>query len=161
MLEQFLLHFEHVLYVFFISMLPIAELRAAIPVGAAFGLPWGLNYLICVVGNMLPVPFILLFIRKILQWMKTKKRLAPIAVWVEQKAQKNSRKVQQYAALGLILFVGIPIPGTGAWTGALIAAMLDMRFKYALPAIAVGVLIAGFIMAGVSYGFLGFLSFLA
>lgn len=161
MLEQLLLHTEHVLYVFFISMLPIAELRAAIPVGAAFGLPWWLNYIICVLGNMLPVPFILLFIRKILQWMKTKKKLAPIAIWVEEKAQKHSKKVQQYAALGLVLFVGVPLPGTGAWTGALIAAMLNMRFKYALPAIAAGVLIAGFIMSGVSYGFLGFLSFFA
>ena len=153
--------FRHIVYVLFISMVPIIELRGAIPVGAGLGMDWMMTFLLCVVGNMIPVPFILLFIRAILKWMKGVKRLDKIALWVENKAQKHSDKVAKGAALGLVLFVGIPLPGTGAWTGALIAAMLNMRMKYALPSILGGVLVAGFIMSGISYGFLGFLQFLA
>jgi len=149
------------LYVFGCSLLPVIELRGAIPLGAGLGLPFLLNYLLSVVGNFLPVPFILLFIRQILHWMKKVKYLDKIAVFLEEKAHKKSAKVMQYASLGLCLFVAIPLPGTGAWTGALIAAILDMRMRYALPSILAGVLTAGFIMSGISYGFLGFLSFLA
>lgn len=149
----------HVLYVFVLSMVPVVELRGAIPLGAGLGLPWLLCFLICVVGNMLPVPFILLFIRAVLKWMKKIKYLDKIALWVEAKAHKHSHKVTRYAAWGLVFFVGVPLPGTGAWTGALIAAMLDMRMKYALPSIFAGVLIAGFIMSGASYGFLSALDF--
>ena len=141
-------------------MVPILELRAAIPLGCALGLPWYVCYPLCVVGNLLPVPFILLFIRRILSWMKTVRFFSPVARWVEEKGRKHSVRVAKGAAIGLVLFVGIPIPGTGAWTGALIAAMLDIRFRYALPAITAGVLLAGFIMAGASYGFLSALSFL-
>ena len=150
----------NVLTVLGVSMVPILELRAAIPLGCALGIPWQVCYPLCVIGNLLPVPFILLFIRRILSWMKTVRFFSPIANWVEKKGQKHSARVAKGAAIGLILFVGIPIPGTGAWTGALIAAMLDIRFRYALPAIALGVLLAGFIMAGASYGFLSALSFL-
>ena len=149
------------LYVFGMSMLPIVELRGSIPLGAGLGLPWHLNYMISVVGNFLPVPFILLFIRQILRWMQSIKHLAGIANWVEDKAHRCSNKVLKYASFGLFLFVAIPLPGTGAWTGALVASILDMRMKYALPSILCGVLIAGFIMSGISYGFLGFLQFLA
>ncbi len=148
-------------YIFFISMVPLIELRGAIPVGAALGMPWVECFLVSVLGNMVPVPFILLFIRKILAFMQTKPRLEPIANWVLEKADKNKDKVTKYATWGLLVFVGIPLPGTGAWTGALVAAMLNMRMKYALPSIFGGVLLAGFIMSGVAYGFLGFLSFLA
>ena len=142
-------------------MIPILELRAAIPFGAGLGLPWLECYLICVLGNMVPIPFILLFIRSILRWMKKIKHIDKVAAWIEKKAEKHSHKVMKYAFFGLLLFVGIPIPGTGAWTGALVAAMMDMRMKYALPAIFCGVLIAGFIMSGISYGFISFLGFLA
>lgn len=147
------------LWVFFISILPVVELRGAIPVGAAMGLPLWSNYLVALIGNFLPVPFILLFIRRILAWMKTTKRLAKIALWLEEKAQKKSDQVMRYASLGLFLFVAVPLPGTGAWTGALIAALLDMRMKYALPSIFLGVAAAGVIMSLASYGIVGLFSF--
>jgi len=152
--------FKNALWVLFISMLPIVELRGAIPIGAGLDLPWWLNYLLSVMGNMLPVPFILLFIRHILHWMKKVKHLDRIAIWIEEKAHKKSADVLKYASFGLFLFVAIPLPGTGAWTGSLIAALLDMRLKYALPSIAAGVIVAGFLMTGASYGFLGFLEFI-
>ena len=148
------------IYTFFLSMVPIIELRGAIPIGASLGLPWLECYLICVIGNIIPVPFILLFIRTVLHWMKKVKHLEKIANWVERKAEKNKSKVMKYASLGLFLFVAIPVPGTGAWTGSLVAALMDMRMKYALPSIIAGVLVAGFIMSGISYGFLSALSFL-
>ncbi|MBO5275212.1 MAG: small multi-drug export protein [Clostridia bacterium] len=157
MIEQI----KEYLYVFFCSMLPIIELRGSIPIGCALGLPWYLNYIVSVVGNFLPVPFILLFIKKILQWMKTVPKFEKIALWVEKKAEKNTDKVTKYATFGLLVFVATPLPGTGAWTGALIAALIGMKFKYAMLSVAIGVLIAGFIMSGVSYGFLSFLSFFA
>lgn len=156
-----MLSLKNYLWVFFLSMVPVLELRAAIPVGATLGLEWVANYLICVIGNMIPVPFILLFIRHVLEWMKKIPRLDKIALWVENKAQKNTPKVQKYASLGLLIFVALPLPGTGAWTGALVAAMLDMRMKYAIPSIFCGVLIAGLIMSLASYGLVSFLTFLA
>lgn len=156
-----MLSLKNYLWVFFLSMIPVLELRAAIPVGATLGLEWVANYLICVIGNMIPVPFILLFIRHVLEWMKKVPHLNKIAIWVENKAQKNTPKVQKYASLGLLIFVALPLPGTGAWTGALVAAMLDMRMKYAIPSIFCGVLIAGLIMSLASYGLVSFLTFLA
>ncbi len=144
------------LYVLLISMVPIIELRGAIPVGAVMGLPWWSNYLMAVIGNCLPVPVILLCIRRVLAWMKTTKRLAGIALWLEKKGARGSEKIMRYASLGLMLFVAIPLPGTGAWTGALAAALLNMRMKYALPSIVAGVLIAGAIMTLASYGIVGF-----
>lgn len=111
-----MLSLKNYLWVFFLSMVPVLELRAAIPVGATLGLEWVANYLICVIGNMIPVPFILLFIRHVLEWMKKVPHLNKIAIWVENKAQKNTPKVQKYASLGLLIFVALPLPGTGAWT---------------------------------------------
>lgn len=147
--------FLHALIVFLISMVPVIELRGAIPFGFAFGLPLWLNYLLCVLGNFLPVPFILLFIRRILAWMKTTKHLSRLALWLEKKAQKHSDKVMKGVASGLFLFVAIPLPGTGAWTGALVASLFDMRMKYALPAIFLGILAAGAIVSLVTYGLIG------
>jgi len=141
------------LKVFLMSMVPVLELRAAIPWGAGLGMPWYVNYLIAIVGNSLPVPFILLFIRAILDWMKRVKGLSKIALWLEAKAEKNSAKVNKYAAWGLFLFVAIPLPGTGAWTGSAIAALLDIRLRNAIPTILLGVLCAGILMMGISYGF--------
>ncbi len=146
------------LYVFFLSMVPIIELRGAIPHGAILDLPLWSNYLVSVIGNFLPVPFILLFIRYILEWMKKTKHLARIALWLEEKAARGSEKVQKYASLGLFLFVAIPLPGTGAWTGALVAALMRMKMKYALPSILLGVLAAGVIMSLASYGVVGIFS---
>ena len=132
--------------VFFCSMIPIIELRGAIPMGTAFGLnPW-LNYLISVVGNMLPVPIILLFVRIVLDWMKKVKGLSKIAIWVEAKAEKNKGKIEKYAYLGLFIFVAVPLPGTGAWTGSLIAALMRMKFWKSLLFVFLGVLTAGVIM---------------
>ena len=156
-----MLSLKNYLWVFFLSMVPVLELRAAIPIGATLGLELVANYLICVIGNMIPVPIILLFVRHVLEWMKKIPRLDKIALWVENKAQKNTPKVQKYASLGLLIFVALPLPGTGAWTGALVAAMLDMRMKYAIPSIFCGVLIAGLIMSLASYGLVSFLTFLA
>ena len=150
--------FNH-LYVFVLSMVPVIELRGAIPLGAGLGLPILSNYLVSVLGNFLPVPFILLFIRHILAWMKTTKRLSRIALWLEEKAQKHSSKVLRYATFGLFLFVAIPLPGTGAWTGALVAALFNMRMRYALPSILLGVMTAGVIMALASYGVVGIFNF--
>ncbi len=140
--------------VFFCSMLPIIELRGAIPMGAALGLPWWQNYLLSVAGNMLPVPFILLFIEKILQWMSASrvKFFAKVAGWVNRKAEKNRPKIERYSFWGVTVFVAIPLPVTGAWTGSLVAATIKMRFWHALLSAFIGVLIAGVIMTLASYG---------
>ncbi len=152
---------KNILYVFFISMLPLIEIRGAIPAGVLLELSFPVCFIVSVIGNMLPVPFILFFIKKILELMKKTKKLAPIAEWVESHAAKRSDRVTKYAAFGLFLFVGIPLPGTGAWTGSLIAALMDMKRGYAILSVFGGVILAGFIMSGISYGFLGFLGFLA
>ena len=131
------------LITFLISMVPVVELRGAIPYGVTAGLePW-LACALSIVGNLLPVPFILLFIRKILHWMKRFPRLGKIAIKLEERADRKSGKVRKSELIGLFLFVAIPLPGTGAWTGSLIAALMEMRLKRALPTIAVGVLTAG------------------
>ncbi len=139
---------------FFISMLPVIELRGAIPVGVAMGLEPVLSTVISIVGNMIPVPFIILFIRRIFDWMKTKsRRLGRIAEKLESKAVSKGSGLYKGEIIGLAVFVAIPLPGTGAWTGALIAAILGMRLKTAVPTIAAGVLVAGVIIFGITYGF--------
>ena len=135
-----------VLKIFLTSMIPVLELRAAIAFGPAHHIPWVLTYLSAVAGNLLPVPFIILFIRKIFSFMREKKIFGGIVDKLEKKDEKNKARVQRYAKLGLFLFVAIPLPGTGAWTGSLVAAMLDMRLKNAFPPIALGVASAGVIM---------------
>ena len=142
-----------VLTTFLISMVPIIELRGAIPWATGFGLsPW-IAIPVAMVGNLIPIPFIIVFIKKIFAWMrKTSPKLNKIVDKMEAKADKNKDKVLKYAFWGLVLFVGIPLPGTGAWTGALIAAMLDMPLKKAFPCVVLGVLLAGFIVSFVSYG---------
>ena len=140
--------------VFFCSLLPIIELRGAIPLGAGLGLPFWLTYLISVIGNILPVPFILLFIKGILTWMSKcrVKAFNKVAGWLFRKAEKNRGKVEKYASLGLVLFVAIPLPGTGAWTGSLVAAIMDMKFWRAFLSALIGVLVAGVVMTLISYG---------
>ena len=142
------------LCVLFCSMLPIIELRGAIPLGAALGLPWWQCYLIAVVGNMLPVPIILLFVKAVLNWMvKCRVKLFnKIANKMFEKAEKNREKIERYAFWGLTLFVAIPLPATGAWTGTLVAALFDMKFWKSVLAALVGVLIAGVVMTLISYG---------
>lgn len=142
---------------FIVSMIPIIELRGAIPIGQGMGLGFWPCYIISVIGNMLPVPIILLFVREVLGWMKKVRPLDKIAIWVENKADKHSGKVTKYATWGLFLFVAIPLPGTGAWTGALIAALLNMRMKKALPFIFAGVLAAGLIVSLLTFGVISIL----
>ena len=131
------------LITFLISMVPVIELRGAIPYGMAQGLgPW-LACAVSIVGNMLPVPFILLFVRRVLHWMKRYPRLGRIAEKLERRAANRSGRVRKSEVIGLCLLVAIPLPGTGAWTGALVAALMEMRLKRALPTILLGVVLAG------------------
>lgn len=140
---------------FFISMVPVVELRGAIPIATASGLDLWLAICVSVVGNMVPVPFIILFIRKIFEWMrKVSTKLDKVVSAMEQKAEKNRKVVDRYKFWGLFILVAIPLPGTGAWTGALVAAMLEMRLKDAVPAIFLGVVGAGLIVALVTGGVL-------
>lgn len=143
--------------IFIISMVPILELRggllAASP--ALLNVPIMQAIPICIIGNILPIPVILLLIRKILDWMKLVKVFRPIALWLENKAMSKKDQIEKYGFWGLVLFVGIPLPGTGAWTGSLIAALLRVRFKTAFAAILIGIVIATVIMSILSYGVLG------
>lgn len=144
--------------VFFCSMLPVIELRGAIPLGSVLGVQPLLCYAIAVAGNLLPVPFILLLIRWVLEGMKRIPGVRRVAFWLEEKAEKNRAKVERYAFWGLLLFVAVPLPGTGAWTGALVAALMGMRFSKAMLSITGGVLIAGAVITAASYGVVAVIS---
>lgn len=141
-------------YVFLVSMLPVLELRAAIPIGVALNMNIFECYFISVVGNMLPIPFILIFIKKILEYMSHSKIkfFNKVSNKLIEKADKRSDSVNRYSLLGLFLFVAIPLPGTGGWTGALIASLMGMRFKKSFISILCGVMVAGLIMTLASYG---------
>ena len=142
---------------FIISMIPLIELRGSIIFGAAMGIPWQHALLVSFLGNILPVPFLILLARPIFAWLKTTRLLAGFTQKVEDRLMKKADKVtvQKYSAIGLFLFVAIPLPGTGAWSGSLIAALLDVKMRYALPAVIAGVFAAGVIMTVASYGLLG------
>jgi uncharacterized membrane protein len=135
------------------SMLPIIELRGAIPMAAAFNIDWWIAFPLCVIGNMLPVPFIIRFFRPIINYFKNTKAFGKMATRLHERSMKKSENVTKYKMFGLFLFVALPIPGTGAWTGSAIAALLNMRIKHALPTVLLGVLCAGILMMGLSYGF--------
>ena len=139
---------------FLMAMVPIIELRGAIPYGAGIaGLPIWQAALIAVLGNLLPVPFLVVFTRDVFTWMRKKSdKLNSIVLRMERKADKNKDVVLRYEFWGLMILVAIPLPGTGAWTGALVAAMMDMQLKRAFPAIALGVVVAAFIVTWVTYG---------
>ena len=138
-----------VLATLIVSVLPIIELRGAIPVGVGLGLPVWQAALISMVGNMLPVPFIIAFVRTVMDWLRKRSdRARRFVAWLESKGTgKKADRVRQAQFWGLVLFVGIPLPGTGAWTGALLAALLNVRMRRSLPAILLGVLIAGLIVS--------------
>ena len=148
--------FKHCMIVFLVSMVPLIELRGAIPYGVVYGLPLWLTYIIAIAGNILPVPIIYLFARRVLLWGKDKKLIGRFFTFCLEKGEKAGRKLQAKAGRGLywalLLFVGIPLPGTGAWTGALIAAVLNMRLKRAVPVIFLGVAIAGCIITILTHG---------
>ena len=138
--------------VFIISLMPILELRGGLIAAALLGLSPLKSYIICMIGNILPVPFILLLINKILSWMRTSKHFSKIANWLDKKVEKHKGQIEKYGYLGVILFVGIPLPGTGAWTGSLIASVLEMDKKKTFISVCIGVLMASIIMMIVSFG---------
>ena len=152
MLKQYLI-------TFFISMVPLIELRGAIPYSQVVGLPLLQSYIICIIGNMLPVPIIFLFARKVLEWGCDKPVIGKFFTFCIEKGHKGGAKLQETAGRGLyialMLFVGVPLPGTGAWTGTLAASFLDMDFKKSVIAVLGGVLLAGIIMGVVSAGVFG------
>lgn len=141
---------KNYLYIFLISMVPLIELRGAIPVAEGLGLPFFQSYLVCIIGNMLPVPVIYLFARKVLEWGADKPVIGRFFSYCLEKGEKGGQKLKAKAGRGLflalLLFVGIPVPGTGAWTGTLAASILDMDFKSSVSAVMLGVLLAGVIM---------------
>ena len=138
------------LFVFFISMVPLIELRAAVPIAIGMNLPVVPSYIVCIVGNMLPVPIIFLFARKVLEWGADKPVIGKFFTFCLEKGHKGGEKLKEKAGRGLfvalLLFVGIPLPGTGAWTGTLAASLLDMDFKSSVIAVLGGVILAGIIM---------------
>ena len=138
---------------FFISMVPVVELRAGLPYGIALGLEYPLALLAAVVGNILPVPFIIIFVERVFAWIrKHMPALDGFVTRLENKAHLKSDGVQKYGPIALMLFVGIPLPGTGAWTGSLIAALLDLNPRKAIPFIVLGVFLAAAIMTALTYG---------
>jgi len=136
-----------------VSMVPIVELRGGIPYGVAAGLPVWQAYIAAFIGNLIPVPFIVVYIRRIFHWIrKHMPKLNSIIDRLEKKAHLKGKVMQKYQYLGLAIFVAIPLPGTGAWTGSLAAAFLDMRLKKAFPAAVLGVAVAGFLISILTYG---------
>lgn len=129
-------------------MVPLIELRGAVPIGTGLGLPWHWTLIVSIIGNCIPIPIILIFVKKVLTWMRgcSIKLFSKISNFMFEKAEKNRTKINKYAAWGLFLFVAIPIPGTGAWTGALVASLFDMDKKKAALSIFSGVITAGLIM---------------
>lgn len=155
--------FTKYLWVFFVSMVPLVELRGAIPISQGLQLPVIPSFIIAILGNMIPVPVIYLFARKVLIWGADKPLIGKFFTWCLEKGEKGGKKLQKKAGKGLfialLLFVGIPVPGTGAWTGTLAASILDMDFKSTVAAVMLGVLLAGVIMMVLSVaGFHMFLS---
>ena len=141
------------LLTFLMAMVPVVELRGAIPYGVIAGLSVPAAFIIAVIGNILPVPFLVVFTRKVFEWLRTKSGwLDRFVCRMEAKAENKKDVVLKYEFWGLVLLVAIPLPGTGAWTGALVAAMMDMRLKRAMPAIILGVIIAGIIVTSITYG---------
>ena len=152
---------KQLLYIFSISILPVIELRGAIILAAAWNLPFIPAYFAAFLGNILPIPFVLLFAHKILSFLKDLPFFSHFAKSYEEKIIAKAESMETVTWWGLVLFVAIPLPGTGAWTGSFIAALLKMPMLKAFLAIALGVAIAGVIMVCASYGLVGFLSFLA
>ena len=140
--------------VFIISLLPILELRGGLIAAALLGLSPIKSYIISIIGNLLPIPFILLLINKVLEWMRQSKHFKGIANWLDSKVEKHKGQIEKYGYLGIVLFVAVPLPGTGAWTGSLIASVLDMDRKKTFLAVLCGVFIASIIMMILSFGIL-------
>ena len=148
--------FKKYILVFLISMIPLVEIRGAIPYAVGIGLPKLTSYIVAIIGNMAPVPIIYLFARKVLEWGKDKKVIGKFFTWCLIKGERGGKKLSSKAGKGLFwalfIFVGIPLPGTGAWTGTLAASILNMDFKKSIIAVMAGVLMAGLIMMAISFG---------
>ena len=138
--------------VFIISLLPILELRGGLLAAALIGLDPVQSYIISIIGNLLPIPFILMLINKILDWMRNSKHFKGIANWLDKKVEKHKGQIEKYGYLGIVLFVGIPLPGTGAWTGSLIACVLEMDRKKVFLSVLAGLFMASIIMMILSFG---------
>lgn len=147
------------LIAFIVSLLPILELRGGLIAAKIMGIEFWKAFVICYVGNMLPIPFILLFIRKIFNFLKRFGKIENLIDKLEARSIRKADKVKKYRLWGLFLFVAIPLPGTGAWTGALVADIFDIRIKHSFPVIAAGVFVAGLIISALSYGLFGVLNF--
>ena len=147
---------QHYIAIFIVSMIPLIELRGAIVISQGWQMPLLTSYIVCVIGNMLPVPVIYLFARKVLEWGRDKKYIGKFFTFCIEKGHRGGAKLKEKAGRGvflaLLLFVGIPVPGTGAWTGTLAASFLDIGFKKSVIAVLLGVLLAGIIMGAVSAG---------
>ena len=144
--------FGKLLMTFGTAMIPVIELRGAIPMGIAAGLPPAVACATAILGNLLPVPLVMLLVRRIFNWLRDTRFFGPKIVKLERRAHLKGRIVRKYRLLGLVVLVGIPLPGTGAWTGALVASLLDIRLRHALPAILAGLIIAGGITTAVTLG---------
>ena len=144
--------FGKLLLTFATAMIPVVELRGAIPVGIAAGLPPAVACAAAILGNLLPVPFIMLLARRVFSWLRDTRLFGPKIVWLERRAHLKGRIVRKYRLPGLVVLVAIPLPGTGAWTGALVASLLDIRLRNALPAILLGLVVAGGITTAVTLG---------
>ena len=145
------------LFTMLVSMIPIIELRGGIPFGVALGLPYELAFPSAVIGNILPAPFIIVLGRRIANWLRGTRFFGPKIIWLERRAHLKGRLVRKYRLAGLVILVGIPLPGTGAWTGALVASVLDIRMRHALPAIFLGLVIAAAITTAITLGLFGLL----
>ena len=143
---------HELLMTFLVAMVPVIELRGGIPAGIAAGLPPALACMAAVAGNLVPAPFIIVLGRRVANWLRGTRFFGPKIAWLERRAHLKGRLVRKYRLLGLVILVGIPLPGTGAWTGALVACVMDLRLKSALPAIFSGVLIAGAIVSAITMG---------
>ncbi len=135
-----------------VAAMPVLELRASIPLGIAFSMDWRIVYILSILGNLLPVPFIIKYMRPVFSFLRKTKYFEKLIHWLEKRTMKKAETVMKYSALGLFLVVAIPLPGTGAWTGSMVAALLDMRMKYAMSAISLGVVAAGVVVTCICFG---------
>lgn len=149
-MENFIGIIPNEILIMAISMIPVIELRGAIPVAFAMGMEWWKALILCVIGNLVPVPFIVVYMRPLFNFFRKSRFFVGIIEWLEKRTMKKADTVLKYSAIALFAFVAVPLPGTGAWTGAMIAAILGMRLKHAMPAIILGVLTAGVIMSMLS-----------
>ena len=154
MIDYLVEMWQELLVVFGTSMIPVGELRVAIPLAHfTYDFPWYVSFIICVLGNLVPVPFLVMYMKPIFRFIKRIGFFARIVEWLEKRTMKKVEKVEKYSGPALCLFVAIPLPGTGAWTGAMIAAMMDMRLKKSIPWITLGVVIAGTVVTLLTYIF--------